>query len=113
MDERFEPEHLEYGLKSLANTIRQLAEKNRGNNLALLSLLRTLESVHQEVRDSLFQESLPDNRQALYNLLKDIEASGGWPYIYRTKLQALLANLQPLPEAETQIDVTRSSSKDC
>jgi hypothetical protein len=59
----------------------------------LLALLRTLERLHQEIRDSFFQDALPDNRQALYNLLRDIETSGGWPYIHRMKLQSLLKQL--------------------
>ena len=83
-------------LQSLGDTIKNLANSHQGENLALLSLLRTLEGLHQEIRDSLFQDSLPDNRQALYSLLKDIEASGGWPYIHRMKLRSLLSNFQDL-----------------
>jgi hypothetical protein len=49
----------------------------------------------------MFQVSLPDNRQALYALLKDIESQGGWPYIERMKLQSLLANLQAENAGET------------
>ncbi|MGL5084006.1 MAG: hypothetical protein ACRC8A_21175 [Microcoleaceae cyanobacterium] len=60
-----------------------------GDPLALLALLRTLESLHQEIRDSLFQETLPDNRQALYHLLREIESQGGWPYIPRMSLRSL------------------------
>lgn len=97
ISENLEAQHLTLSLNGLATTIRELAENHRGDSVALLALLRMLENIHQEVRDSLFQESLPDNRQALYNLLKDIESSGGWPYIYRMKLQALLANLSTLP----------------
>lgn len=87
-------EQLEASLQSIADTIWSLAHDRQGDNLALLSLLRTLEGLHQQIRDSLFQDSLPDNRQALYSLLKDIEASGGWPYIHRMKLRSLLSNFQ-------------------
>jgi hypothetical protein len=87
-------QHLEASLQPIADTIRQVAHDRQGDNLALLSLLRLLESLHQEIRDSLFQDSLPDNRQALYSLLKDIEASGGWPYIHRMKLRSLLSKFQ-------------------
>ena len=76
-------------------TILEAAKQTRNNPIKLLAILRNLESLHQEIRDTLFQESLPDNRQALYLLLKDIEASGGWPYIYRTKLSELLERLAP------------------
>ncbi len=96
----FKAEPLELRLRSLASNIRELAEERRGDSLALLALLRLLESLHQEIRDSLFQDSLPDNRQALYNLLRDIETSGGWPYIHRMKLQNLLANFQFLHDGE-------------
>jgi hypothetical protein len=70
-----------------------VAQKSKNNSLQLLEILRKLENLHQEIRDTLFQESLPDNRQALYVLLKDIETNGGWPYIYRTKLLELLDRL--------------------
>lgn len=93
--DRLNTQPLESQLQVLAETIQELAEARRGDSLALLALLRTLEKLHQTIRDGLFQESLPDNRQALYGLLRDIETTGGWPYIYRMRLQALLANLQP------------------
>lgn len=77
-------------LEAIIQTIRALAQGYQGDCLALLSLLRALETLHAEIRDTLFQESLPDNRQALYHLLRDIELSGGWPYIQRMRLQELL-----------------------
>ena len=40
-----------------------------------------------------FRDALPDNRQRLYRLLKDIEQEGGWPYIKRMQLLALLEHL--------------------
>jgi len=61
--------------------------------LALLELLRLLDTLHFEIRDTLFREALPDNRQRLYRLLKDIEQQGGWPYIKRMHLRALLEHL--------------------
>ena len=66
------------------------ANSRQGDCLALLSLLRQLELVHQDVRESLFQDSLPTNRQRLYRLLRNIEVNGGWPYIQRMRLTALL-----------------------
>lgn len=79
--------------KHISDETIDLAKKYEGNIEALLSLLRLLEGLHKEIRDDLFQEALPDNRQALYSLLKDIEASGGWPYIYRGNLKYLLRRL--------------------
>lgn len=79
-------------LEAIADHVRHFANICKNDSLALLSLLRTLEQLHREIREGVFQECLPDNRQALYNLLKDIEESGGWPYIDRLKLQSLLVN---------------------
>lgn len=98
--DRFETEQLEPNLQSVANVIQSLARSQQHDSMALLALLRMLEGLHRDIRDSLFQESLPDNRRALYSLLKDIEASGGWPYIHRMKLQALLANLTPTSDGD-------------
>lgn len=92
-------------LETIGTLVRAAAQERQGQSLELLALLRLLESLHQEIRDSLFQKSLPDNRQALYALLRDIEADGGWPYIHRMKLQEFLANLvmqldEEAPESE-------------
>lgn len=86
-------------LQAIATDIRALAQSCQEDSLALLALLRCLEELHREFRDGLFQASLPDNRQALYKLLKDIETEGGWPYIERMKLQSFLANLPAELEA--------------
>ncbi len=80
-------------LEALATTIRALAKESRDDSLMLLALLRTLESLHREICEGLFQESLPDSRQALHALLRDIETTGGWPYIHRMRLQDFMKNL--------------------
>ncbi|MEQ8754267.1 MAG: hypothetical protein RID09_12200 [Coleofasciculus sp. G1-WW12-02] len=87
---------LQVKLPALKTEIWALANSHKGDTLTLLALLRTLEEAHREIRDSLFQDSLPDNRQTLYALLKDIEELGGWPYVARMKLRSLLTNF---PEA--------------
>ncbi|PSB22660.1 hypothetical protein C7B61_03500 [filamentous cyanobacterium CCP1] len=92
------PSGLQADLDSIAMLIRSTAQSYRNQSHELLALLRVLESIHQEVRDGLFQDSLPDNRQALYALLRDIENDGGWPYIHRMKLQAFLAQIPQEPE---------------
>ena len=89
----FKSGELSAQLQAIATTIRALAQSCQGDSLALVALLRSLEELHREIREGLFQAALPDNRQQLYNLLKDIETEGGWPYIERMKLQSLLANL--------------------
>jgi hypothetical protein len=88
-------------LQAIATAVRALAQLFQGDSLALVALLRRLEELHREIRDGVFQASLPDNRQALYTLLKDIEAEGGWPYIERMKLQSFLANLPTAATRET------------
>jgi len=83
-------------LDQLSKLIDQRALERQGTSGALLALLRLLEERHRDICETLFYEALPDNRQHLYALLKDIEVNGGWPYIQRMKLQALLANLPDL-----------------
>jgi hypothetical protein len=87
------PSELQADLDSIAKLVRSTAQTHKGQSHELLALLRVLEAIHQEIRDGLFQDSLPDNRQALYALLRDIETDGGWPYIHRMKLQAFLSQL--------------------
>jgi hypothetical protein len=89
----FESGQWQSKLEAIATAVRALAQSCQGDSLALVALLRRLEELHREIRDGFFQASLPNNRQALYTLLKDIEAEGGWPYIERMKLQSFLANL--------------------
>lgn len=83
-------------LDQLSKLIDQVALERQGKSTALLALLRLLEERHRDICETLFYDALPDNRQHLYALLRDIEVNGGWPYIQRMKLQALLANLPEL-----------------
>ncbi|HBL58433.1 MAG TPA: hypothetical protein DDZ80_07925 [Cyanobacteria bacterium UBA8803] len=84
---------LQVKLEAIKAEIWALAKTHEGNSLALLALLRTLEQAHREVREGFFQASLPDSRHAFYALLRDIQESGGWPYIEKMKLRSLLENL--------------------
>ena len=70
------------------------AQEANGDLERLLALLRSLEVLHREIRDGLFQEALPNNRQALHRLLREMESEGGWPYIPRMRLQAMLKHLE-------------------
>ncbi|MGK7872722.1 MAG: hypothetical protein AB4426_05235 [Xenococcaceae cyanobacterium] len=85
---------LDAELQEISANVWALAKKCPGDSRVLLSLLRTLELLHREIREEMFQPSLPDTRKALYQFLKEIEETGGWPYIERMKLQAFLSNLQ-------------------
>lgn len=97
-DTDLDSKQLQGKLQAITADILGLADSHQGNPLALLALLRALEQSHRQIRENLFQASLPDSRQVLYALLRDIEESGGWPYIDRMKLQLLLCNL---PESES------------
>ncbi len=79
-------------LGALADSVKAITENHQDDPIAILAILRCLESLHKELREGSFQKTLPDDRQSLYNLLKDIEAEGGWPYIPRLKLRYLLEN---------------------
>jgi hypothetical protein len=87
-------------LEAISSQIHSMADRSQGDIHSLLLLLRTLEKLHREIQEGYFQAALPDSRQALYTLLRDIEENGGWPYIQRWKLQALFANLPAQGEIE-------------
>ena len=95
IDKSFERDNLSQKQQEITSAIGDAVEFCQGDTIALLSLLRQLEMLHREICDGVFQDSLPDNRQALYALLREIESEGGWPYVERMKLRDLLVNLQP------------------
>ena len=108
-DKKFDLGHLQVKLQALTADVRALADSHQGDSLSLLAVLRALEDSHREIRENLFQASLPDNRQALYALLKDMEEAGGWPYIDRMKLRSLLSNL---PDSSPYTDTTDPKSEE-
>jgi hypothetical protein len=81
-------------LQSITTSVGDAIAACEGDTIALLALLRQLEFLHREIRDGVFQANLPENRQALYALLREIEMEGGWPYIERMRLQAFLARME-------------------
>jgi hypothetical protein len=89
-------------LQALAQTVQDLAQQAAGSSTELLALLRVLESLHREICEGAFQQSLPNTRQTLYSLLRDIESQGGWPHIPRLKLQRLLTALERSEENQPQ-----------
>lgn len=80
-------------LESLSREISTLAVEYQGEIIDLLAILRSLEQCHRQIREGHFQQALPSNRQFLYSLLKDIEESGGWPYIERGTMRSILSQL--------------------
>ncbi len=97
-------------LQRTANDIWALAEEHRQDTLFLLSLLRNLETIHRQIRTEIFELSLPETRNALYQLVKDIEEQGGWPYIERMKLRDLLKNIEPASPNKLEADDDTLSS---
>ncbi|MGK7931406.1 MAG: hypothetical protein AB4041_08225 [Microcystaceae cyanobacterium] len=81
---------LQDSIEKMTTLIWGIAENCQGNSQELLFLLRHLEQAHRKIRTELFEASLPDNRQSLYHLLREIEDEGGWPYIERMRLKQLL-----------------------
>ncbi|NJL01816.1 MAG: hypothetical protein HC838_12740 [Spirulinaceae cyanobacterium RM2_2_10] len=88
-----EPPVIAEALTQIQATTLALAETHRHDCEALMALLRQLESLHQHVREDFFVPLLPENRHDLYDLLRDIEENGGWPYIERMRLRDLLVNV--------------------
>lgn len=89
-------------LSQTADNLYNLAEEHRDDSLFLLSLLRDLEKIHRQIRINLFEEGLPQTRNDLYQLVKDIEEKGGWPYIERMRLIDLLKKMKLESEAESE-----------
>lgn len=81
-------------LLSALDQIQHLADELDGQPAALLELLRKLEQLHRSLQDGPFRNSLPADRNALFNLLQAMERSGGWPYIPRLQLRTFMDLLQ-------------------
>ena len=95
-------------LQAITTVVYDAVQGCQGDSVALLAMLRQLEHLHREIRDGVFQESLPVNRRQLYSLLKVIESEGGWPYIERMRLQAFLANLPEEAPVDNNREVLQS-----
>jgi hypothetical protein len=101
MDRDWDKIQLEKSLQEISTIVSTVAKQCEGDSHCLLALLRMLESVHREIREELFEPSLPNTRNALAKLLREIEETGGWPYIERMRLQAFLKQLAAEKNAET------------
>jgi len=95
-----EPQEQPSGQEQLV-ALQALAEGMEGDPVALLDLLRRLEKLHRTIQDSSFRNSLPEDRNRLYQLLESMEDSGGWPYIPRLQLRTFLDLLQREASGET------------
>jgi len=81
-------------LEAVLAELRQLSGELEGDPQALLTLLRQLEQLHRNLQDGAFRSSLPADRGELFDLLRAMEQSGGWPYIPRLQLRTFMDLLQ-------------------
>ncbi|MFN7899436.1 MAG: hypothetical protein ACK5N0_07185 [Synechococcaceae cyanobacterium] len=79
----------------LITALLQRAEQLQGDTAGLLALLRAIEAAHRAIQEGPFRSSLPEDRNRLFELLANMERSGGWPYIPRLQLRTFLDLLQP------------------
>jgi hypothetical protein len=70
--------------------VEALAGEISGEPEALLALLRSIEGLHRRIQDGPFRACLPEDRNRLFELLAEMERSGGWPYIPRLQLRTFL-----------------------
>lgn len=103
--------NLEGLLEKPGDEFWNLAQNYQQDRLFLLSLLRYLEQLHRKIRTDLFESSLPKTRNDLYQLVKDIDEKGGWPYIERMRIQDLLRNLEVEAIDKTKSDVPTETTE--
>ncbi|BAW96720.1 hypothetical protein NIES970_16590 [[Synechococcus] sp. NIES-970] len=86
-------ENLSEQLDRIHRELLAIASQYEGNGERLLEILRQLELTHRQISEEYFYPSLPERRRDLYNILRDMETEGGWPYIARPKLKFILEKL--------------------
>ena len=90
-------ETIQEKLQPALKTLRELSELHRDDPESLLLILRDLEALHRDIQDDAFRESLPEDRQQLFALLKTMERSGGWPSIPRLQLRTFITFWSRVP----------------
>ena len=78
----------------LITALLQRAEQLQGDTAGLLALLRAIEAAHRAIQEGPFRSSLPEDRNRLFELLANMERSGGWPYIPRLQLRTFMDLMQ-------------------
>ena len=96
-------------LEPLVQDVLAIAAQHEGEGHTQLAILRQLESLHRNICENYFYPTLPERRRDLYNLLRDMEENGGWPYIARPKLKFLTQALLDAEAAETDPEVSESN----
>jgi hypothetical protein len=84
-------------LDALLAELFSLSQQLANQPEALVNLLRKLEQLHRGIQDGPLRGSLPADRHKLFELLQNLEQSGGWPYIPRPQLHNFLRQLQQQP----------------
>jgi hypothetical protein len=87
-------------LDAISARLWQIAQDQQSDAASLLQIIRVIEVIHKRIRDDLFQPALPTSRHELFNLLRDIETNGGWPHIYRMKINEICRYLEQPEELE-------------
>ena len=95
---------LKQELQEIGQRIWHLAEKYQNQTLELLLILRTIESVHSDIREQMFVSSLPDTRHRLYILLRHLEEEGGWPYIPRMRIKDIFQKLELENQSSAEVE---------
>jgi len=92
--------------QDITQRIEAAVESCEQDTASLLSLLRVIEQLHRRVFNDHFVPTLPNSRQALYALLREMEAEGGWPYIPKMRIYELInyLNAQAAAIAEQEED---------
>ena len=109
------PDNQQHQLDNLLSQTAALADDLSGQPEALLDLLRQVEQLHRTIQDGPFRSSLPADRNLLFNLLRRMEQSGGWPYIPRLQLRTFMDLLQQEPDSgpEAQAESPAAEGSDC
>lgn len=94
-------EQLDSELSPLLAAIERLASERAEDPESLLILLRRLEGLHRSIQDGAFRANLPADRHRLFELLQNMERSGGWPYIPRLQLRTFMDLLQKVPAEDS------------
>ncbi len=89
-------------LEGLMEEVASLAEQHQQDPRALLAILRSLEANHRRIRETHLQMALPSSRHELYDLLREIAETGGWPYIPRGNIRSLLNGGQLETETKSE-----------
>ena len=97
-------------IEPLVQDVLAIAAQHEGEGHTQLAILRQLESLHRNICENYFYPTLPERRRDLYNLLRDMEENGGWPYIARPKLKFVMQAILDAEAADANSEAPKSDS---